>query len=102
MPPLPVALSFKDLFVSLTGDICEQQARLDRDSLERLAAFLFIFQKAKELGYEALASEIAPAALALNNTEIETKFRFAHSSETQTTLNIHPLNIGFMRTRRVI
>lgn len=96
MPPTPVAVSFEDLLLSLAVEIRDQQARLDQDYRERFAAFLFLFQQAKESGFEALARAIAPSALALHNTEIETTFRFAHSVESQTSLSIQPVGVGFM------
>jgi hypothetical protein len=97
MPPTPVAISFDGLFFSLASEIGRQQARLDEDYRARLTAFLFLLRAAKELGAETLAREIAPASLALNNTEIETEFRFARSREEQSAVKIQPLDIGFMR-----
>jgi hypothetical protein len=97
MPPTPRALPFKEVLLSLAREIRDQQIRLDQDHLERCAAFLPLLKEATDAGHETLVRGLAPSAMVLDDTEIELKFRFAHSSTEQLSLNIHPLDLGFMR-----
>jgi hypothetical protein len=97
MPPQSDPISFKDLFILLREGIRQQQIRLDEDYQERIAAFLLFLKEAQRHGYESLARELTPLALALNNTEIEIKFCFTRRLEEQFTLQVQPLDLGFKR-----
>ncbi|MFL6227959.1 MAG: hypothetical protein ACJ741_04170 [Pyrinomonadaceae bacterium] len=97
MPPTPRALPFTDTLLLLSHEIRDQQTRLDRDYEARLDAFLLLLKAAQDAGQESLVRGLAPSELVLGDAEIALKFRFAHSSSEQSSLNIQPLDLGFMR-----
>ena len=90
-------LDFAELLVSLTRETAGQQARLDEEYAARREEFLRLLAGERGGVAEQLLLQLAPQRLAIEEVEIEARFRFAAARERRVSLSVELLNLGFSR-----
>ena len=101
MPKLPNGVfELGVLLAGLARNLAHQQIRLDHEYEKQLKEFAPVLKLAQALGYEELARTIAPSPLNVGKTEISVGLHVTRSRETEFSLNVRPINVGFSRRYR--
>ena len=90
-------MELTEFITGMAVNLAHEEVRLAQDYQERLKEFQPIFLLAKSLGYEDIARAVAPRQISAGKLEVEGHVSISESRETEFSLGLQFLNLGFTR-----
>ena len=90
-------MEITEFITGLAVNLSHQQMRLARDYQKRLSEFQPVLLLAKSLGYEDIARAVAPEQISAGSMDVEGQVSITETRETQFSLGLNFLNLGFTR-----
>lgn len=97
MPQNDQLIELTEFVKELALNLSHQEVRLARDYEKRLKEFQPVFLLAKSLGYEDIARAVAPRQISTGKMEVTGSVSITQTRETQFSLGVNFLNLGFTR-----